>query len=99
MKNNKITNLGKLVDLLQCKNEYLSKSDCAKVIDIITKGIIHGLSEGNKTELRGFGTFKTVVNNPRKARNPLTGDSLDVGHKGHARFKAGLVLRKRIDSN
>ena len=58
--------------------------------------IIEELSKGNRLEFRGFGIFKPKTKAPRRARNPRTGEPIDVPAKSTVKFKAGLLMRKRI---
>jgi integration host factor subunit beta len=57
------------------------------------------LGKGEKIELRGFGNFKLKTRNPRKARNPRTGESVDVPAKKVLHFKPGKELRDMLNSD
>ena len=98
MKGHKTLNTNQLAELLQLKNEQISIDDCVKAIDIVMRGIAEGMANGKRTELRGFGSFKAIINNPRAARNPRTGDPLLVGYRGYARFKPGKELKQRVNA-
>ena len=54
------------------KDTGLSKKDTSVVVNMIIENICKALAEGDKVELRGFGSFKVKSRNPRKARNPST---------------------------
>jgi integration host factor subunit beta len=51
----------------------LSKHQTAMVVDLFFRCIIEALEEGDKVELRGFGSFRLRHRRPRPARNPRTG--------------------------
>ncbi|MFP5450086.1 MAG: HU family DNA-binding protein, partial [Alphaproteobacteria bacterium] len=59
--------------------------------------IIQRLAEGGRVEIRGFGAFSTRSRNPRKGRNPRTGDAVDVPAKRVPYFKPGKEIRERLN--
>jgi integration host factor subunit beta len=52
---------------------------------------------GEKIELRGFGSFRLRKREPRKGRNPKTGDKVDVPPKRVPYFKPGKELKDLIN--
>lgn len=75
----------------------LSKKDTGVVVDLILENISRALCEGDKVELRGFGSFKVKERRSRKARNPRTGDAVDVPSKLVPYFKASNELKALVD--
>ncbi len=59
---------------------------------------MRALSEGDKVELRGFGSFRTRSRDPREGRNPRTGASVYIPPKKVPFFKAGKELREMVDA-
>ena len=59
--------------------------------------IINALHRGQKIELRGFGSFRLRQREPRKGRNPKTGDKVDVPPKKVPYFKPGKELKELIN--
>ena len=53
--------------------------------------------QGEKVELRGFGSFRLRHRGPHSARNPRTGALVDVPSKRIAYFKAGKELKELIN--
>ncbi len=53
------------------------------------------LAQGNRVELRSFGVFATRLQPARKARNPRTGDPVNVPAKAVVCFKAGKEMAHR----
>ncbi|MBN2430855.1 MAG: integration host factor subunit beta [Acidobacteria bacterium] len=86
-----------LVNKIMQKTD-LGKKDAAVVVQTILDSIIESLQDGEKVELRGFGSFKIRVRGPRKGRNPKTGESVDVPAKKIPYFKPGKELRDLINS-
>jgi integration host factor subunit beta len=75
----------------------LSKKDAETVINAITQSISDSLAGGEKVEIRGFGSFRIRERNARTARNPKSGEWLDVPAKKVPFFKAGNDLKKLVD--
>ena len=55
------------------------------------------LKNGGRIELRGFGAFSTRKRTPRVARNPKTGEKVELGERFSIYFRAGKKLRERIN--
>ena len=72
-------------------------STVASMTDKIFALITAALSEGNRVEIRNFGTFFVRTINPRMLRNPRTGDAVEVPAKQMPRFKAGQRLRDKAN--
>jgi integration host factor subunit beta len=76
----------------------LTKKQTEAVVNILLNCITEALSEGDKVELRGFGSFRIRNRNPREGRNPKTGDTVQIPAKRVPFFKAGKELREMVDS-
>jgi integration host factor subunit beta len=55
------------------------------------------LANGENIEVRGFGTFKVRKRKTRMARNPRTGDSVEVPSRSVPVFKPSKHLRARVE--
>ena len=55
------------------------------------------LAEGQRIEIRGFGSFALNCRPPRIGRNPKSGDRVQVPEKHVPHFKPGKELRERVD--
>ncbi len=55
------------------------------------------LANGDRIEIRGFGSFSINYRPPRIGRNPKSGDKVDVPAKYAPHFRAGQELRERVD--
>jgi integration host factor subunit beta len=75
----------------------LTKKQTEMIVNILFNSIIEALSQGDKVELRGFGSFRTRHRNPREGRNPKTGDAVHIPAKQVPFFKAGKELREMVD--
>jgi integration host factor subunit beta len=63
-----------------------------KVFDGITETLLHD----GRIELRNFGVFEVKKRQPRKARNPRTGEEVSVPAKLVVTFKAGREMGERV---
>jgi integration host factor subunit beta len=75
----------------------LTKKHSETIVDTVFKSIIDALHRGEKIELRGFGSFRLRKREPRKGRNPKTGDKVDVPPKKVPYFKPGKELKELIN--
>ena len=75
----------------------LTKKHSEVIVDTVFKAIIEALHRGEKIELRGFGSFRLRKREPRKGRNPKTGDKVDVPPKRVPYFKPGKELKELIN--
>lgn len=57
------------------------------------------LSKGGRVELRGFGVFEVRKRKARTGSNPRTGDSVSVPEKSVPFFKAGKLLRDKLNKS
>jgi integration host factor subunit beta len=69
------------------------------VVETVFESIKEALKRGEKIEIRGFGNFRLKERQPRKARNPKTGESVDVPQKKAIRFKAGKALKEALNQS
>lgn len=58
--------------------------------------IIETLVAEGRIELRNFGVFEVKQRKPRKARNPRTGDRVDVAAKNVVTFQPGKEMEERV---
>lgn len=85
-----------LVDKI-ARRRKLSVIDTGRVIDCTFGAIMKALTQHRSVQLRGFGTFYVRVHNQRLARNPRTGEPVQVSPKVVPRFKAGRPLLSLIN--
>ena len=86
-----------LIEKVSEKVEGLTIKQTEIVVETVFDSIKGALSHNEKIEIRGFGNFKLKERQPRKARNPKTGESVEVPSKMAVRFKAGKALRQALN--
>ena len=87
-----------LILKITSKNSYLYHKDIYKIIDTLFNCVTKALKDGDRVELRGFGTFTTKLRNARIGRNPKTGDPVAIPQKKMPFFKMGKLMKERINS-
>lgn len=74
----------------------LSKKETEIVVEGFISCIIECLKENGNIEIRGFGTFKNNVKEPRTARNPRTGENISLGKRYIPMFKVSKEFKKAV---
>ena len=87
-----------LLQALAKESQSLRGDEIEKVVDVFFDEITALLAEGGRVELRGFGAFSTRERDPRKGRNPRTGETVDVPGKRVPYFKPGKEMRQRLNA-
>jgi integration host factor subunit beta len=77
----------------------LTKKDAERLVEIVFESIIDSLNQGEKIELRGFGSFRVRERGARRGRNPKTGDPVNIPAKRVPYFKAGKELKELINES
>ena len=75
----------------------ISKKEAATIVDIFFDKISTALAEGDRVEIRGLCSFFVKEYKSYQGRNPMTGETVQVGAKKLPFFKCGMELRKRVD--
>ncbi|MFN2455204.1 MAG: integration host factor subunit beta [Pyrinomonadaceae bacterium] len=75
----------------------LTKKDAERLVELVFESIVDTLNQGEKIELRGFGSFRVRERGARRGRNPKTGDAVDIPAKRVPYFKAGKELKELIN--
>jgi len=87
-----------LISLLSEKSPAFLEDDVAIAVQAILDSISRVLENGNRVEIRGFGSFGLNYRPTRKGRNPKSGEPVLVPPKFAPHFKAGKELKSRVDS-
>ncbi len=87
-----------LVQKLAEENPHLYQRDVERIVAAIFDEIIEAMARGDRVELRGFGAFSVKRRDARTGRNPRTGETVSVEEKHVPFFKAGKLLRDRLNS-
>jgi integration host factor subunit beta len=87
-----------LVDQV-ARTTQLTKKHAEIMVNTVFDSIVDSLKEGEKIELRGFGSFRIRQRGSRTGRNPKTGARVDVPSKSIPYFKPGKELRELLNGD
>ena len=75
----------------------MTRKDSEVIVEAIFDSIVRSLRDGDKIEIRGFGSFRTRERRPRIGRNPKTGARVDVPAKRIPYFKPSKELKDLVN--
>jgi nucleoid DNA-binding protein len=80
------------------KKDQVTQLLTKKIVQLMFQAIVDTLvnEKEHRIELRNFGVFEVKLRKPRKARNPRTGDKVDVPAKCVVTFKPGKMMEERV---
>ena len=94
---NRTMNRSDLITRLADMHPQLQAKDVTLAVTLILNTMSATLANGDRIEVRGFGSFSLNYRPPRISRNPKTGARVDVPAKYQPHFKPGKELRWRVD--
>tara|TARA_B100000161_G_scaffold244002_1_gene198025 strand:+ start:145 stop:420 length:276 start_codon:yes stop_codon:yes gene_type:complete len=65
--------------------------------NIIQKAITESLKKRNRIEIRGFGSFTIRDRKSIRARNPKSGESIELPKRSIPYFRASKLLKERVN--
>ena len=74
----------------------LPQMECSRVIDGLFEIVKDELSRGNPVMISGFGKWSIREKNPRRGRNPQTGDEMTISGRKVVTFKGSQRFKKEI---
>ena len=77
----------------------LSKKETEIVVEGFISCVIEALKDNETIEIRGFGTFKNNVKEPRIARNPKTGEKIQLAKRYIPMFKVSKEFKKAVQES
>lgn len=88
-----------LIEILVDRHDQLSVKDIELSVKTMLDHMTESLSQGNRIEIRGFGSFSLHYRAPRTGRNPKTGESVSLDAKYVPHFKPGKELREQVNES
>jgi nucleoid DNA-binding protein len=85
-----VKQISERIGLTQLKTKDIVQQAFDAIVDTLIEDPSH------RIELRNFGVFEVKRRKPRKARNPRTGDKVDVPAKNVVTFKPGKEMEERV---
>lgn len=91
-------NKSQLITGLARRLPGLRNQDAEIIINTIFAKMTQSLADGERIEIRGFGSFQLRTRRAHMGRDPKTGAGVRVAEKKVPFFKAGKNLRERVDT-
>jgi integration host factor subunit beta len=86
-----------LIDEINKRFPHLSHRDSEVIVNAIFDAMVDAMGQGERIEIRGFGSFSLHFRPPRQGRNPKTGEAVALSGKHVPHFKPGKDLRERVN--
>ena len=86
-----------LIAALAARYPQLAARDTDYAVKTVLDAMTQALASGQRIEIRGFGSFSLHYREPRRGRNPKTGDAVELTGKYVPHFKPGKELRERVN--
>lgn len=87
-----------IVEKVHERVESFSKKRSSEVVTLVLDLIKEALEKGEKVKISGFGNFEIRKKDPRKGRNPQTGEEIVISERRVLSFKASQVLKERLNT-
>ena len=84
------------LEILAERQAHLKADDVDLAVQSLPAILGASLSQGERIEIRGFGSFSLHYRPPRTGRNPKTGAAVALPGKHVPHFKPGKELRERV---
>ena len=75
----------------------ISKADCERALDCTIEAIRHSVKKGDDVTLVGFGTFTKAKRKARTAKNPQTGEEINVPACTVPKFRPGKAFKEFLN--
>lgn len=79
------------------KKTGFTKKNAEKALGTVTEVIAEALAAGEKVQVVGFGSFEVRNRPARVARNPRTGEQIEIAASKAPVFKAGKALKDSVN--
>jgi len=86
-----------LIESIARSQKHLPAKDVELAVKHILELMSEALANGERIEIRGFGSFVVKQRRAREGRNPKTGELVAVAAKRVPFFKVGKELKQRVD--
>lgn len=73
-----------------------TKTQAEEVVDVVISSIINTLKSGNEVSIAGLGIFSAKERAARTARNPRTGDIVQVPAMRVPKFRAAKAFKDAV---
>jgi DNA-binding protein HU-beta len=95
IKRRQVMNKSELIAAIAAKSG-LSKKDSEAALNAFVESVEEALTNGDRVQLVGFGTFEVRHRVARKGKNPQTGEEITISASDVPVFKAGKSLKDKV---
>ena len=92
-------NKRELIAALARQHGDLKVKDVDLAARVVFETLAEAIVEGRDVELRGFGSFRQRAYPPRIARNPGTGEKVDLGERRGIVFRPALEMKEKLNDD
>lgn len=85
-----------LVEKTAAELDGYLKKDISKAVDIIIETMSESLDQGDRVEIRGFGSFSVRQRKARQTKNPKTGKVMDIPARKTLHFAMSKSLKEAL---
>ena len=82
---------------LTTQNLTFSSLDSKIALDELINQLSNLLSEKQRIEIRGFGSFSVRERNPIRGRNPKSGKAIELDRRSLIYFRSSKLIKNRIN--
>lgn len=87
-----------LIERIAATQRTFTAKDAEAAVNALLEHMAESLMDGERVEVRGFGSFSLHYRRPRTGRNPKTGESIELAAKHVPHFRPGKELRERVNA-
>ncbi len=85
-----------LVNQVSSRLDGYLKKDIAQAVDIILETMAAALADGQRVEIRGFGSFAVRERRPRVTKNPRTGKIMEIPARKNLHFTMSKAVKEPL---
>ena len=74
----------------------MSKKDAEAAVNVVFDSIAQAMKVGDKVNIAGFGIFETKERSARTAKNPQTGETIEIAAKKVPAVKFGKTVKELV---
>ena len=86
-----------LIERLASQQSHIPAKAVEDAVKEMLEHMASTLAQGERIEIRGFGSFSVTRRPPRMGRNPRSGEAVAIPEKRVPHFKPGKALREAVD--
>ena len=75
----------------------MTKAQANDAVEAVLNTVTNSLAQGGEVRILGFGNFSVANRKATTARNPRTGETIQVAASKAPKFKAGKALKEAVN--